>query len=132
MSSSLRDKVRRPVEFATIRQTARIRPEFVMATDAEVPTTTRYDVDVEIVYPWYQGKTYHRDPDHKHEPVGDMGAYALVMKHHQALWRGYSDGWEAIREMDAIQSWAIETGDIVECAPEAVVDREGRARWMRL
>lgn len=113
---------------ATITQEAKIRPEWVMAETEDLATIVRYTVETVVEY---RGLRYTRDPDFEHDPVDAAGAYALVMKHGQALWRGYSDGWEAIRDMDSIVSWLIDTGGIEECAPEAVVDREGRARWVR-
>lgn len=122
------ERARQYPEVANIRQICRIRREFVMADDRDVPTTRRYDLTLEIDY---RGTTYNRDPEHEHEPVDDAGAYALVWKLGRPLWRGYSDGWEAIRAMDAIQSGVFDTGRIGECSPDAVVDHEGHVRWVR-
>lgn len=125
---AMSEQARKYPERAVVRQQATIRPEFFMAIPANVATTVRYDV-VTIID--YRGVAYFQDPEHEHEPVGDVGAYALVWKLGRPLWRGYSDGWEAIRAMDAIQSGVFDTGGIGECSPDAVVDHEGHVRWVR-
>ena len=119
------EQARKYPESATITQRPRISPAFFMAPPEDLTKVARYEIETVVDF---RGRTYLRDPGHEHDDHAD--AYALVMKHGKPFWRGYSDGWEAIREMDAIQSYVLETGGIAECAPVAVVDRDGRARWI--
>lgn len=124
VSQRLRDSPER----AEMRAVRTIVPDDRHLAFVQPPVTPlRYSEGLVIAF---RGRNYYQDPDHEHEPVGDAGAYALVWRFGRTLWRGYSDGWEAIREVDAVQSYAFETGGIAECSPEAVVDADGLVRWL--